>query len=457
MTEVKKGDVVTLRITEINNLGCGVGKLGGMVIFVAGAVSGELVSSKIIKANKSYCVGKLEKVLEVSPYREDGFCSAPFSCGGCVYRHIRYEHELDLKRNYVKHAFIKAGLADTDVGEVLCTGRTAGYRNKAQYPLRQGKNGVEAGFYASHSHKIIASEMCSLQPTVFSEILNAFCRFASEKKISVYSEENEHGLLRHLYLRLAEGTGEIMVCVVINGTSLAHSDELCALLTRSFPQITGIMLNINRKKTNVVLGDEYRCLFGTPYITDTLCGRSFRISPGSFYQVNHDGAELLYRTAKELAALHGNEALLDLYCGIGTIGLTMSDSVGELTGIEIVPEAVRCAKENAELNGIKNAEFLCGDAASARTLLARALDGGRIPDAVILDPPRKGSTSELISYLAELKIPKIVYISCNPDTLARDCALFRLNGYNIGKVTPVDMFPRTGHVECAVLLQRQNS
>ncbi|MEE0968995.1 MAG: 23S rRNA (uracil(1939)-C(5))-methyltransferase RlmD [Clostridia bacterium] len=458
---LKKDDILTVRINEINNLGCGVGlhDESGVVVFVSGAVTGELVKVKIIKANKSYCVAKLIDIVEISRYREDGFCSMPSSCGGCTYRNINRDHELELKKSYVKHAFIKAGLDDVSIGDIIYDSRRSSYRNKAQYPVGKGKNGVIAGFFAPKTHKIIPCSNCALQPDIFSEILNLFCKFTDEKNISVYDEVSGNGLIRHLYLRMGEVTGEIMVCIVINGDTLPFSDVFTKIMTSTFPMIKSIMLNVNKRNTNVVLGDTYYTLFGKPYITDILCGKKFRISPGSFYQVNRRGAELLYNKAAELASFKGNETVLDLYCGIGTIGLSMADKVKEIIGIEIVPEAVECAKENAALNGIENAEFYCGDASSAEKLLENAKEarmGLLNPDAVILDPPRKGSTPELLNYIAGIGVPKIIYISCDPDTLARDCVILKDLGYNIGVVTPVDMFPATGHVECCVLLCREN-
>ncbi|MBR3966787.1 MAG: 23S rRNA (uracil(1939)-C(5))-methyltransferase RlmD [Clostridia bacterium] len=457
---LKKDDTVTVRINEINNLGSGVGKLeGGCVIFINGAVTGELVRAKLIKVNKSFCVGKLEEILEPSPYRENSFCHAPLSCGGCVYRHVKREHELELKKSYVEHSFIKVGLSDIKVNDVLHLPERSGYRNKAQYPIGIGKNGVTAGFYAAKTHKIIPCLDCALQPAIFGEILSFFCEFATKKGISVYNEESGSGLLRHLYLRYGKSTDEIMVCIVINGDSMPHSDELCTSLTEKIPSVKSIMLNINTKNTNVVLGEKYITLFGKSYITDVLCGKKFNISPGSFYQVNHDTAELLYKTAADLGDFSGNETVLDLYCGIGTIGLSMADKVGKIIGIEIVPEAVECAKENARINEIENAEFYCGDASSAEKLFENAskAHGELKPDAVIIDPPRKGSTPELINYLARIDVPKIIYISCDPDTLARDCVLFRELGYTIGDVTPVDMFPATGHIESVVCLSREKA
>ena len=399
-----------------------------------------------------------ESIIEPSHYREDNFCSAPLSCGGCVYLHINREHELELKKSHVKHSFIKAGLADVKVNDVLYLPKRSGYRNKAQYPIGKDKNGITAGFYASKTHRIVPCKNCSLQPPVFSDLLTAFCDFATRSGWSTYDEESGTGLLRHLYLRLAEVTGEIMVCVVINGDTLPRHLEFVSYMKEKFPAVKSILLNINKKSTNVVLGEKYICIFGRPYITDILCGKRFNISPGSFYQVNHDGAELLYRTASSKANFKGDETILDLYCGIGTIGLTMADKVKEIIGIEIVPEAVECAKENAKINGISNAEFYCGDASSAPALLKNAAEarGSLAPDAVILDPPRKGSTRELIEYLSDLNVPKVIYISCDPGTLARDCVLFRELGYTISDITPVDMFPASGHIENIALLSREN-
>lgn len=455
-SSIQKNDIITLKINEINNLGCGVGKTDdGIVVFVNGAATGDIIKAKIIKIAKTFLVGRLEQIIEKSPYRSpEEFCTAPLSCGGCVYRHVTYEHELALKKNYVQQAFIKAGLTNVAVKDVLTATDCHSYRNKAQYPVGKNNSGhITAGFYASKTHNIVSSESCSLQPEEFSNILHSVCELSDKLGYTVYDEKSGTGLLRHFYLREAKGTGEIMLCLVVNGQKLPHTDKFVREISSKHPKIKSIMLNINTKSTNVVLGDKYLCLFGLTYITDILCGKKFQISAGSFYQVNHDGAELLYSTAMRLADLTGNETLLDLYCGIGTIGLSMSDKVEKIVGIEIVQEAVECAKKNAALNKVENAYYFCGDASSAKKLFSNALGELDISRTVaILDPPRKGSTPELIDYLASLGIRKIVYISCDPDTLARDCAHFSTLGYTIGDVTPVDMFARTGHVECVTLL-----
>lgn len=455
MNEIKKGDRFTLEITDLNNLGCGVAHApDGRVVFIKGAVSGDTVSAEIIKVNKSFLVARLLGIVSPSTHRcEAEFCTAPLACGGCVYRHISYEYELELKKEYVKTAFTKAGLPEVSVLPTLHAGRLSGYRNKGQYPVAKTKDGIRAGFYAAKSHNIIPADKCALQNTRFSDIVAEVCSFAEKNGWSVYDEISGKGLLRHIYLRIAEMTGEIMLCLVINGDSLPRSDSFAQKMIESFPDITGILLSVNKKNTNVVLGDKFVTLCGKDYIEDILCGLRFRVSADSFYQVNRDGAELLYSLAADMAELEGTETLLDLYCGTGTIGLSMAKRVGRLCGVEIVPAAVECAIENAERNGITNAEFLCADAGERETILRAA--GGKHPDAVIIDPPRKGSTRELVECLASLEVPKIVYVSCNPDTLARDCAWFKEAGYTIGEVQPVDMFPRTGHVETIVCLRKQ--
>ncbi|MBQ4091241.1 MAG: 23S rRNA (uracil(1939)-C(5))-methyltransferase RlmD [Clostridia bacterium] len=460
----KKNDVIKIEITDINNLGSGVGRTDdGMVVFVSGAVTGDVVTAKIIKATSSYLVGRLESIDMRSKHRADGeglrqdTCTAPNSCGGCVYRNIKYEHELKLKRDYVKNAFRKAGLPNVCVLDVAHTGKVAGYRNKAQYPTRLVGGKVRAGFFASKTHDLIPCESCMLQPDVFGKIVRFITDFADRNRISAYDELTGKGVLRHIYIRIAEMTGEIMVCLVINADKMPTADKFAAELVAKFPGVSSVMLNINKKNTNVILGDSFICVRGNDYITDELCGLRFKISAGSFYQVNREGAELLYGLARERAGLTGNETVADLYCGTGTIGLSMARNAGRVVGIEIVDEAVECAKENAKLNGIENAYFFCGDASDTRGLLANAKDslGDFCPDVVIIDPPRKGTTRELVDYLSELGIPKIVYVSCNPDTLARDCAWFADAGYAIGAVTPVDMFPGTGHVESVVSLTRE--
>ena len=458
---MRKNETVRVTVTDMNNLGYGVGHLDGMTVFVRGGVVGETVPAKVIKVTKSYLVALCEEVPEPSPNRCEPDCTSYPACGGCVYRHITYAHELELKRSYVGNAFRKAGVAAT-VRNVRTTGKTVAYRNKAQYPiLPDPKTGTpQIGFFAGASHRLVPATDCLLQPPVFGDISRDVMRFLTENRIPAYDEATGSGLVRHLYLRRGDATGEVLVCLVLNGDRLPQEEQLARMLTGRNPEIVGVLINENTAAGNVVLGERFRLLAGKPYLTDRLCGLEFRISPESFYQVNHDACELLYGLARECAGLTGRETLVDLYCGIGTIGLSMAGSAGQVLGLEIVPGAVECAKENAARNGIPNAVFACGDAGDPATLLEKAaeLANGDLSEAVVvLDPPRKGTTKELIAALDANRVGRVVYVSCNPDTLARDCADFLSHGYQLGDVTPVDLFPRTGHVETVVLMTRTNA
>ncbi len=471
-----KPEVVTVSIHDLNNLGCGVGRLpaetgsaeensAGLVVFVKGSVTGDVVRAQIIKRAKSFCVGKLVEIVTPSPMRaEEVFCKAPEACGGCVYRHLKYEDELISKHSRVEKSFRQAGLSDAVIRPVLTVKRdgghvTRGYRNKGMYPVRQGKGGMEAGFYAAKTHKVIPCFDCALQPDIFGEIVRAVCKLCDKYHVTAYDEESGKGTLRHIYLRCAADESTLLT-LVINDTKLPKqaAEGLVHELVGRFPKLCGILLNINRENTNVVLGERFVTLWGQDYMEDILCGKRLRLSAGSFYQVNHDAAELLYSTAADMAGLTGTEHLLDLYCGAGSIGLSMSDRVATVTGIEIIPEAVECAKVNAALNGLdeSRARFFCGDASDARKFLSAAeKNGAPTPDLAVIDPPRKGTTRELIQEISARGIERVVYISCEPETLGRDCAVFREFGYSIGEVQPVDLFPRTGHVESVVCLSRK--
>lgn len=457
---MRKNELLRLTVTDMNNLGYGVGHADGLTVFVRGGVVGETVEAKIIKVTKTYLVALLVRVLSPSAHRREADCPSFPACGGCVYRHVTYAHELELKRAYVENAFRKAGVT-AEVEAVRTAGSTEGYRNKAQYPIlpEPASGKARIGFFAGASHRLVPSDRCRLQPDVFGRISQDVVAYLNQNGIPAYDETTGRGLVRHLYLRRADATGEVLVCLVLNGDRLPDGEGFAARLTERFPEVVGVLLNENTARTNVVLGERYRLLAGKPYLTDRLCGLDFRISPESFYQVNHAACELLYAIARERAALTGRERLIDLYCGIGTIGLSMAHDAAEVLGLEIVPGAVECAKENAARNGIANARFVCGDAGDPATLLRRAaeLSGGDLSDAVvILDPPRKGTTAELIAALDANRVPRVVYVSCNPDTLARDCALFAAYGYEMSTITPVDLFPRTGHVESVVCLTRHN-
>ena len=458
--KLKKNQTIELEIVDITNLGFGVGKHEGEVVFVAGSVTGERILCKIIKVSASFAVARLEKLLRPSEHRTDSRCQIR-ACQSCAYKCISYSHECEIKTENVRSAFKKCGLDNIKTAALIPSPSVNHYRNKAQYPISLSPSGeYQIGFFAPKSHRVTEAATCPLSPAPFPEILEVLRSHFKKYSISVYNEETGKGLLRHIYLRRGEVSGEILLTLVINGTSIPASDELCKALTKKFPEIVGILLNVNQKNTNIILGDDYIPLFGREYIYDTLAGVRLKITAPAFYQVNHDCAELLYAKARELANPEKTDTLLDLYCGAGSIGLSMANDCRELIGIEIVPSAVECAKLNAIDNGITNASFYVGDAADSERLLENAerIRGEKIkPDIVILDPPRAGCDEKLLNYVASLAPKRIVYISCNPQTLARDTAILAPLGYRANEVTPVDMFPGTGHVESLVCLTKQTN
>ena len=458
---LSKGAELIFPVEDLSNFGYGVGHApDGRVIFAAGALPGDRVRAILIKITGSYFVARVTEILSASPFREADACGAPLSCGGCVYRGLTYKKELELKENYVRQCFRQAGLPDVKVLPVRSTGQTVGYRNKALYPIAAEESGaLFGGFFARKSHRVIPADGCVLQPPSFGEILRDVCSFLTESGATAYDEKTGRGLVRHLYLRAGKGSGEVMACLVINGRELPREADFVRFLRERHPEISTVVLNRNEKNTNLVLGTEYRTLYGSGVLHDRLCGLSFDIAPAAFYQVNHDAAELLYGIAGDCAGLTGRELLLDLYCGAGTIGLSLSHRVRAVVGIEIEPAAVRNARANAEKNGVRNTAFYCGDAGDAERLLeeAEAARGTLSPDVVILDPPRRGCDARLLDFLARRRVPKIVYVSCGPDTLARDAAFLCARGYLPGDLVPVDLFPRTGHVESVLSFVRSKN
>ncbi len=456
MDGLKKNELIQLKITGLTSEGSGVGHYNGMAVFVAGAAVGDDLTCVIIKAKPNYAIGKIQQILTPSEDRTPSDCSVFPRCGGCVFRHMTYEAELRHKEQRVRDSFARIGHLDVSVSPICGGARYNHYRNKAQYPVATLNGRLVAGFYAPFSHRVIGCRNCLLQPPEFENLLNVFARWAEKYKIPTYDERTGRGLLRHIYLRKAFGTGEIMVCAVINGERLYKAQELTAALRKADENVKTVLVNRNNEDTNVILGKENDVLYGPGYIEDVLCGKRFRVSPLSFYQVNHDQAERLYAKAAEFALAGGADTVMDLYCGAGTIGLTMADQVEKLIGVEIVPEAVADAKVNAKLNDAKNAEFICGDAAKAAAVLNAR---GEKPDAVILDPPRKGCDASLLRTVAEMGPERIVYVSCDPATLARDCAVLDGLGYKVKEVCPFDLFPRTAHCEavCKLLRSDMNS
>lgn len=452
---IRKNDIFEADITAMTAEGSGICRMEGMAVFVPGTAVGDRCAVRIVKVLRKYAFGRLEKLLAPSPDRIAPDCPVAAQCGGCVYRHIRYEAELRIKTQRVRDALERiGGLQDFQMEPILAAPDRCRYRNKCQLPIGLSKDGaLQLGFYAINSHRIVNTESCLLQPEAFDRAAAAFRRWYAVSGESVYDEASHSGVLRHLYMRRGEMSGEMMVCVVANGAALHEEALLVEMLREAVPEITGILLNINRERTNVVLGKTCRTLWGKDTITDTLCGLAFEIAPHAFYQVNRTQAERLYGKAAEYAGLTGTETLLDLYCGTGTIGLSMAKNAKKLIGVEIVPAAVENARRNAERNAIQNAEFLCADAAEAARIL---FERGEKPDVIVIDPPRKGCDSALIATIAAMRPKRVVYVSCDPATLARDLKLFRESGYKTETVTPADMFPGTAHVETVVRLTKSN-
>ncbi|MCY1713279.1 23S rRNA (uracil(1939)-C(5))-methyltransferase RlmD [Caproiciproducens galactitolivorans] len=454
--DLKKNDLIDLEITGYTAQGSGVGRYQDIAVFVPLAAKGDRLRVKILKTAKTYAFGRIDQIIEASKERIALDCAQFAQCGGCVYRHIEYSAELKAKQQMVRDALERiGGFRDIALQPIVGAKDPDHYRNKAQIPIGRGPDGaIRMGFFASHSHRIIPCEECLLQPAEFTAAMNAFQQWANQSGEAVYEEETGKGRLRHLYLRKANATGEVMVCVVVNGNGLYHEPELVEILKEKVPGLKSVIINVNREKTNVILGKKCRTVWGSDTITDTLCGLHFRISPMSFYQVNRDQAERLYTLAGEYAGLTGKETLLDLYCGTGTIGLSMAKNAAKVIGVEIVEQAVEDAKKNAQENQIDNAEFFCADAAKAASMLKNR---GERPDVVVIDPPRKGCDASLIETIAEMAPQRVVYVSCDPATLARDLKLFAQKGYAPQEATPVDMFPRTAHTEAVCLLEHEKS
>lgn len=455
---LSKNQKLTLTVVDLNHLGYGVAKPDGFSVFVSGAVTGEIVEALVIKVNRTYAVAKTTKILTPSPLRTSERCQNPV-CHACAYRDILYSEECRQKEQTVRMAFRKAGLPDAEIAPLVPSPRLVGYRNKAQYPIaKDEKRGYRIGFYAPKSHRVTEAADCPLAVEGFSAILETLRAFFEKYRLTVFDPESGRGLLRHIYLRRGEISGEVLLTLVVGEKSFPGEEALVFALRTAHPEIVGILLNYNPENTNVILGDDYRLLYGADRIHDTLAGVSLGITAPSFYQVNHAAAELLYAKAKELAALTGRETLLDLYCGVGSIGLSMARDAAEVIGVEIVESAARCAEENAEANGIKNAHFYAGDAADTEGLL-RAAEKKRgtpiRPDVIVLDPPRGGCDERTLDFVASLHPKRIVYISCNPETLARDVARLAPQGFAVGTVTPFDLFPGTGHVESVVCLTQR--
>ena len=455
---LQKNQILTLRIERLSSDGSGVAHSpDGETVFVPGAAPGDEADVRIVKDCKRYAFGILDHLRTPSPDRIPVDCAVAGPCGGCSLRHLDYTAELRAKQENVTDAFRRIGGLDVPVLDICPSPEVDRYRNKVQFPVGLDKNGNPCiGFYAGRTHRIVPCPDCKLQPGVLNDIGNALCRFFAENGIQPYNEETGRGLVRHIFLRRGAHSGQIMVCLVCTRPNLPHADALCTRLREQFADIATILLNVNSKNTNVILGTETHTLYGPGYIEDTLCGVPVQLGPLSFYQVNTLAAERLYGIAAQYAQLTPDDLLLDLYCGMGTIGLSMVDHCRELVGVEIVPEAIESAKANAARMGDAVAAkscFFCADAGQAATRLAAE---GLHPDVVMLDPPRKGCDEATLSAVVRMAPRRIVYVSCNPATAARDAAWLEQNGYHAEKVQPVDLFPRTKHCEAVLLLSKLN-
>lgn len=448
---VKKNDLIELYIEDLLPDGNGVGKKDGFVIFVPRTCIGDRIVARIIKVGVSRAYAKIESIIEPSKSRIEIDCPVFKSCGGCVYRHLDYEVEKEIKKNIVEQNFKRIGGFD-----LKCEGIKSPiinrYRGKAEYPCALINGKVKFGFYARGSHRLIPCCDCLLQPQFYASIVSIVEDWCNDYSIEPYNEETKSGLLRHLYIRSGKVTGDIMVCLVVTNKMVPNIDKLIEKLCDYSKDVKSIVIDINNQDINKILSNNYNVVYGKDYIEDVLCGLKFKINPLSFFQVNHDCAKLLYNTAKEYSTLNSDDILLDLYCGTGTIGLSMANNVKSIVGVEIIDKAIENAIENAKNNNIHNSTFICSDAGKAATKLS---NDGLNPNIIVLDPPRSGCDKETIDSIIKMKPERIVMISCNSSTAARDTKLIcDSNLYSLSKYCAVDMFPRTGHVETVVLMNR---
>lgn len=450
-SSVVKNEKYVVDIIDNGFEGEGIAKIDGLTVFVPGSIKGEKCEILIVKVLASHAYGKIVNIIEKSENRKESDCATYKRCGGCSLRHMTYESTLKLKRQVVQNLVNKGLTKKVEVLETIGMENPYNYRNKAQYPVGLNSEGQpEVGVFAQRTHTIIPIQTCLIQTEISQKIAKTIIDFVKEKNIQVYDEENQKGLLRHIVIKVGKYTNQVMCILVVNDSKFNQEQELVKLLCEKYPEIKTIVKNINNKNTNVILGKENINLYGNGYIEDKLGEYIFKISPMSFYQVNPVQAEILYTTAINQANLDKNDILFDLYCGIGTIGIFASKYVNKVYGIEIVPQAIEDAKENAKINDVKNIEFICGDVEVAFDEL---INKEKIaPSAIIVDPPRKGLDSKTVENIAKIKPAKLVYISCNPATMVRDLTKLE-NIYNIKAIQPVDMFPWTNGVESITILE----
>ena len=447
-----KNQIYEAAICDYTAEGQGVAKIEGCAVFIPNAVCGERVRVRIEKAQKTWAAGKIVEIIEKSPHRVNRECPVAKLCGGCDFQHIDYEEESRLKAERVRVCLNRIGGEDLDRVPILAAPTCHGYRNKAQYPVSSRKGRAYAGFFKAGTHEVVENDRCLILPEEMDQVKDLVIEHMNRFRIPAYDEAAHAGLVRHIYVRRGVVSGQVLVCLAVNGRKLPHAAELIEKL-KKVAGFTTLVLSVNIKKGNTILGDEFITLYGPGTIDDTLCGLTFRLSPRSFYQVNHHQAQRLYRAAIEQAGITKEDTVLDLYCGVGTITLAMAGAAGKVIGVEVIAQAVEDAKENARRNGIENAEFFCGDAGAAALELERQ---GTKVDVVVVDPPRKGLNADTIEALSRFAPRRIVYVSCDPATLARDVALLKQRGYTLKNAMAADLFPRCAHVESIVCLTRCN-
>ena len=447
-----KNQVYETVICDYAAEGQGVAKIEGCAVFIPNALVGEKCTVRIEKVQKTWASGKIVELLEKSPHRVNRECPVAKLCGGCDFWHMTYEEETRLKADRVLQALNRIGGEELTEMPILSAPTCYGYRNKAQYPVAAKKNRAYAGFFRAGTHSVVENSRCLILPEETDQVKDAVIDYVNQFRITAYDEVAHKGLLRHIYVRRGAVSGQILVCLVVNGRKLPHIPELLDRL-KKIPGFTTLVLSVNTRPGNAILGDEFITLYGPGYIEDTLCGLNFRLSPRSFYQVNHHQAQRLYEAAISQAGITKEDTVLDLYCGVGTITLAMASAAGKVIGVEVIPQAVEDARDNAKRNGIENAQFFCGDAGQAALELEAK---GIRADVAVVDPPRKGLNADTIEALHRMSPRRIVYVSCDPATLARDVALLKERGYKLQNAMAADLFPRCAHVESIVTMIREN-
>ena len=445
-----KNQIYEAIITDYTSEGQGVAKVEGCAVFIPNAIVGETCRVRIEKAAKTWAAGKIVEILEKSPHRINRACPVAKLCGGCAFHHMDYEEEARMKAHRVQTCLNRMAGEQIENLPILAAPTCEGYRNKAQYPVSVKKGKAYAGFFRQGTHEVVENQRCLILPEESDAVKDIVIDYVNQYRVMPYDEKSHKGLLRHIYVRRGAVSGQILVCLVLNGRRLPKPEVLIERL-KKIPGFTTLVISVNTKVGNTVLGEEYITLYGPGYIEDTLCGLKFRLSPRSFYQVNHHQAQRLYEAAISRAEITKKDTVLDLYCGVGTITLAMAKAAGKVIGVEVVPQAVEDAKANAARNGIENAEFFCGDAGQAALELEKQ---GIQADVVVVDPPRKGLNADTIEALARFAPRRIVYVSCDPATLARDVALLKERGYRLADAVAADLFPRCAHVESVVCLSK---